>query len=406
MTARPLDGVTVLDLTRILAGPFATMKMADLGATVWKVEVPGRGDDTRGWGPPFEGGWSCYFSSVNRGKKSIAIDLKNEKGTALLESLVARADVLIENFRPGTLEKLGFSWERLQALNPRLVYASVSGYGHASNKAKKAAYDVIIQGESGVQEITGEPDGAPIKSGISIADVVAGLLAVEGVLLALLARERTGRGDRVDVALYDGLLSLLTYQGQNWLGAGKVPERLGNQHPSIVPYQAFATSDGWVNVGVGSESLWRSFCGVVDRPDLLDDPRYATNKDRVEHRAELQAEVAAAFASRTSKEWCDRLDAAGIPAGIIQGVPAALAAAEADERAMVVEVPGASADGAGEHRFRFVGNPVRLGSVTEGPGFAYGSPPRLGEHTDEILQTAAGLGDDAVAALRAEGVVS
>lgn len=391
----PLAGVVVLDLTRILAGPYATQKLGDMGATVWKVERPDGGDDTRAWGPPFHHGISTYFMAVNRSKRSITLDLK--KGDAVLERLVKGCDVIVENFRPGTLEKLGWTWERIRALNPRAIFCSISGYGQEGRSRDRPSYDVIAQGESGAQEVTGDPDGPPMKFGLSIADLTAGQHAVEGILLALHRRERTGQGDRVDVALIDGMLALLTYQAQMSLTGGKRPRRLGNAHPSIVPYQAFRARDAWVNVGVGNEELWRKFCKAIARPELLQDARYTTNKDRVEHREPLIADLTRTFAAKDAADWLALLDAAGVPAGRIRDVPQALDDARAEGRGMVTTVTHPDAG-----PLPMVGNAVKLGSLGLAP--TYGPPPRLGEHTAEVLASV-GLAPHEVEALRRDGVV-
>jgi crotonobetainyl-CoA:carnitine CoA-transferase CaiB-like acyl-CoA transferase len=394
---RPLDGVKVLDLTRILAGPYATMKLGDMGADVIKVEKPGEGDDTRSWGPPFFEGLSTYFLSVNRSKRSITLDLKNDDAKKVLEKLVEKCDVVIENFRPGTLEKQGLSWDRIKSLNPRAIYCSISGYGHVGERKERASYDVIVQGETGVQDLTGFPDGPPVKLGISIADITAGQHAVEGVLLALLAREKTGKGDRVDIALADGILALLTYQAQMFLSGGSKPRRLGNAHPSIVPYQAFQAKDGFVNVGVGSESLWAKFVEVIGRGELAKDARFKSNKDRVANRGVLVPDIEKTIQEKPVAHWLEALEKAGIPVGAINGVPQALEIARSEGRGMIASVEHADAG-----PIDMVGNAVKLESV----GFAptYTPQPRIGEHTDEVLAEL-GYSEGAIAALRAAGAV-
>ncbi|MBL4846295.1 MAG: CoA transferase [Planctomycetes bacterium] len=396
-TDRPLSGVAVLDLSRILAGPYASQKLGDMGANVWKVERPGQGDDTRTWGPPFYEGISTYFMAVNRSKRSLTLDLKSPGGKAVLARLIERCDVVLENFRPGTLERLGFSWERIGELNPRAIYASISGYGHVGKHRDRPSFDVIAQGEWGPQSLTGEPDGPPTKFGLSIADMTAGMHAVEGVLLALLQRERTGRGQRVDVALGDGLLALLAYQGQMTLTGGVAPRRMGNAHPSIVPYQTFPSGDGWINVGVGNEGMWAKFCPAIGREELLEDPRYAANRDRVVHREPLIETLSETFRSRPTAEWQAILTEAGIPVGAIRDVPAALEDARSDVRGMVTEVSHPDAG-----PLAMVGNPVKLSEVGYDP--SYLPPPRLGEHSSEILAEV-GYSSDEIAALREQSVV-
>ncbi len=391
----PLSGIKVLDLTRILAGPYATQKLGDMGATIWKVERPGQGDDTRAWGPPFHEGISTYFMAVNRSKRSLTLDLK--KGDAVLERLVRACDVVIENFRPGTLEDLGWPWERLRAVNPRAIYCSISGYGQVGKHRDRPSFDVIAQGEWGAQDVTGDPDGPPMKFGLSIADLTAGMHAVEGILLALLRRERTGQGDRVDVALSDGLLALLTYQGQMTLTGGVRPRRLGNAHPSIVPYQAFRARDAWINVGVGNEQIWQRFCRAVERLDLLEDPRFRTNRDRVVHRDVLVADLSRVLAARDAAEWLATFAAAEVPAGPIRDVPTALDDARADARGMVTTVQHPDAG-----PLDMVGNPVKLDSLGMDPGYA--PPPRLGEHTAAILAEV-GYTPAEIDALRAQGII-
>ena len=376
----PLSGIRVVDLTRILAGPYATMILGDMGADVLKIENPDGGDDSRGWGPPWvpqAGGASAYFAAVNRNKRSVTLNLKSEAGREVVWRLIEASDVVMSNFRPGVIERLGFSWEAVQARAPRVVYAIVNGYGATGPGAEKPSFDVIVQGESGVMDVTGWPDGPPTRVGISLGDETAGLLAVQGILAALLARERSGRGQRVEVALHDGLLSLLTYHAQNWWAGGPRPARLGNAHPSIVPYQTFQAADAWINVGVGNERQWRSLCAVVGKPEWLDDPRFASNAARVEHRAELVPLLEALFVARAAADWLDALGAAGIPSGRIRPVAEALEAPETRHREMVVEV---EPDGAGP--LRLLGIPVKLSAT---PGKIRRRPPALGEHTAEVL---------------------
>ncbi|MBM4320904.1 MAG: CoA transferase, partial [Deltaproteobacteria bacterium] len=316
---RPLEGILVLDLSRVLAGPYCTMQLADMGATVIKVEEPRGGDDTRAFGPPFVGGESCYYLSVNRGKRSIAIDLKHPEGKAIVRKLASRADVLVENFRPGAADRLGLGYTGLTELNPRLIYASISGFGHAGLPEffGKPGYDVVVQGLGGGPSITGEPDGEPMKSGNSIADLIAGLLTFQGILLALLARERSGRGQHVDISMLDGQVSLLTYHAGRYLGTGDVPRRMGNRHPTIVPYQTFRAADGYFNLAVGNDRLWESFCKAIARPDLLADTRYTANSGRVRHREELIAVLAEFFRQEPVEHWLALLEKSGVPAGPI-----------------------------------------------------------------------------------------
>jgi crotonobetainyl-CoA:carnitine CoA-transferase CaiB-like acyl-CoA transferase len=399
--AGPLADVRIVDLTRILAGPYATMRLADLGAEVVKVENPDGGDDTRAWGPPFVAGVATYFFAVNRGKRSIAVDLKRPDGKAVLARLLARADVLIENFRPGTLDRLGFSWPALADRFPRLIYCAISGYGHEGSFRDKASYDVIVQAEAGVMDLTGEADGPPLKAGFSLADTGAAANAVVGILAALYARERTGRGDRIDVALYDGVLSQLTYQAQMWLSCGRAPRRLGNAHPSLAPYEPCATADGALVIGAGNDALFAKLCAALGLgPDVRADPRFATNRDRVANRAALKALLEARLAARPAREWAPLLDAAGIPCGLVRTVPEALDQARRDTRGILVSVDHPQAG-----TQPMVGEPVRLDSARPASTRAALPPPGLGEHTDPILREA-GFAEEEIAALRTSGAVA
>ncbi|HUG52026.1 MAG TPA: CaiB/BaiF CoA-transferase family protein [Vicinamibacteria bacterium] len=391
----PLEGIKVIDLTRILAGPHCTQAMADAGADVIKVEEPGKGDDTRGWAP-FVGGESAYFLAVNRGKRGITLNLKDPRGREVLWRLLATADVLIENFRPGTLDRLGFSYEDVHRRHPRLVYASVSGYGPDGPLGGRPGYDAIIQGESGLMSITGAPDGPPFRAGASIADVVAGMTAFQGIVLALLRRARTGEGGRVDVSLLESLLSTFAYHASTYLLTGAVPRRLGNRHPSLTPYEAFEAADGLVMVGVGSESLWRAFCRALGEPELAEDPRFRTNALRVSNYDALRGHLAARLATRRAAQWLAAWEAAGIPCGRVRTVAEALDMPQVAARGLLVEVdhpvvgPG-----------RYVGNPIHLDGTTRASSRP---PPALGQHTGAVLEEL-GLGPSEIAALRQEGVV-
>jgi formyl-CoA transferase/CoA:oxalate CoA-transferase len=397
----PLDDLLVLDLSRVLSGPFCSMYLGDFGARVVKLEHPTGGDDTRSFGPPFAGGESVYFMSINRNKESVAIDLKHPRGRALALQLAARADVLLENFRPGTLDKLGLDYATLQAQNPRLIYASISGFGHGglAEWARKPGYDLVAQGMGGAASLTGDPDGPPLKFGLSIADLVAGLYTLAGVLVALHARARTGRGQQVDVSMLDGQISLLTYHAGTYFSTGKVPTRRANQHPSIVPYETFRAADGYVNIACGNDGLWRDFCRAVGAPlaPLADDPRYATNAARVANRAALAAILEPLVAARPVAEWTALCDAAGVPAGPILDVGQALEHPQVRARGMVVPIAHPTA---GE--LRVTGVPVRL---SETPGAVRRAPPRLGEHTRDTLAELCGLDGDELAMLEREGVV-
>jgi crotonobetainyl-CoA:carnitine CoA-transferase CaiB-like acyl-CoA transferase len=393
----PLAGIKVLDLTRILAGPYCTQALADAGADVVKVEEPRKGDDTRGWGPPFVEGESCYFLAVNRGKRSLTLDLKQARGRELLAALVRTSDVLAENFRPGTLDRLGFSHEACRALNPRLVYVSISGYGRNGPQGGHPGYDAVVQGESGLMSVTGEAEGPPLRVGASFVDVLSGMNATQGILLALLKRERTGRGSRVDVSLLESALPPLAYHNTTWLLAGQVPRRLGNRHPNLAPYEAFAAADGHVIVGVGSEALWRAFCAAAERPGLAADPRFASNALRVANYDALRAEVDPLLRARSVSAWLERLESAGIPCGRVRTVAEALDSPQVGARGLLLDI-----DHPKLGRRRFVGSPIDLEGSDRG---SLRPPPLLGEHTAEILSERLGLDPAAVQALRAQGVV-
>ncbi|MBI4390818.1 MAG: CoA transferase [candidate division NC10 bacterium] len=393
----PLEGLKVLDLTRILAGPFCTMVLGDMGADVVKVENPDGGDDTRRWGPPFLEGESAYFLSVNRSKRSLTVNLRVPQGKALLRDLLARADVLIENFRPGAMERLGFGYEAAAAANPRLIYCSISGFGQTGPEASRPGYDLIVQGESGVMSLTGFPDGPPCKVGLSIADLIAGMYAVQGIALALYARERTGRGQRVDVALLDGMISFLTYQAGIFFTTGKSPARMGNLHPTIMPYETFEAADGHLNVAVGNNSLFQQFCRVLGRSDLAADRRFGTDAGRVEHRAALRPTLEEILRGRSVAAWLEAFGAAGIPCGAIKGVAEVFASPQVLAREMVRTLVHPKVG-----PVQVTGNPLKL---SETPGAVEQPPPLLGEHTDQVLAEWLGLDGETCMALRRDGVI-
>jgi formyl-CoA transferase/CoA:oxalate CoA-transferase len=396
----PLDDLLVLDLSRVLAGPYCSMYLADFGARVIKVEHPGEGDDTRGYGPPFLDSEAVYFLAINRNKESIAIDFKHPRGRALVTQLAARCDVLLENFRPGVLERVGLGPAAALAKNPRLVYVSVTGFGHAGlpEWSRRPGYDLILQGEGGLPSLTGPAEGAPYRVGVPIADLCAGLYALIGTLLALRARERTGRGQHVDVSLLDGQISLLTYQAGGVFATGRAPARMGNAHPSIAPYETFAAKDGHLNLACGNDALFRALAETIGRPELADDARFARNRDRVSNRDALLAVLAPIIADRPVADWLAALDRVGIPCGRIASVAEALAHPQVRARGMVqtVEHPRAGT-------IQVTGVPVRLSDT---PGCVRAAPPLLGQHTREVLSQLCGLDAAEIAELERYGVVA
>jgi crotonobetainyl-CoA:carnitine CoA-transferase CaiB-like acyl-CoA transferase len=390
----PLQGITVLDFTRILAGPYCTMLLSDLGAEVLKIEPP-KGDDSRHWGPPFVDGESVYFLAVNRNKKSVVLDLKTDEGRAIVTDLAAGADVLIENFRPGTMDRLGLSYESLSARAPGLVYCSISGYGHTGPLRERPGYDAVMQGEGGWMGLTGEPDGMPMKVGASLADIFTGMMASEGILASLVRRARTGEGERVDVALFDSVLATLCYQAQGYLMTGENPRRLGNRHSSLAPYETFRTSDGHVIIGVGNDSLWKKFCRAVGRPDL-DQPRFEANASRVASYVELAQLLTPLFESRTTAEWTSLLEGAGIPVGQVRDVAEVFANPQVDARRMRIEV-----DHPKLGKLPLTGTPIKLGRTPERD---HEAPPMLGEDTEAVLAERLGMDRETLRSLRAKGV--
>jgi len=391
----PLDGVTVLDLSRVLAGPYATQRLADLGATVIKVEKPGEGDETRSWGPPWQpgDGQSSYFTALNRGKRSIAIDFGKPKGLELIMRLAETADVVIHNLRPGTAERLGLGYGDLTKVNPRLILCRITGFGDGRQPLSRPGYDLVVQAESGLMAITGEPDGGPSKLGVAITDVLTGLEAATAVLAGLIERDRTGLGVDIEVSLLDSALAALVNVGQGALAEDAEPQRFGNAHPSIVPYQPFGTSDGDVVIAASNDGLWVKLCEALRLPDLAHDPRFATNPDRVANRTELTRLLGLKLATEPSEHWMAVLSAAGVPCGHVLGVKEAIVAAASAGQAATVVLEGGT---------EVIGPPARFRGVQ---AHATSSPPDLGEHTDEVLG-GLGLGVEEISALKAGRVVS
>jgi crotonobetainyl-CoA:carnitine CoA-transferase CaiB-like acyl-CoA transferase len=376
---RPLEGLRVVDLTRVLSGPFCTMQLGDLGAEVIKVERPVEGDDTRAFAPPYQGDEAAYFLSVNRNKKSITLDMKSKAGREVLWRLIDVSDVLVENFRPGAMDRLGFSYAAVAARRPAMVYCSISGFGNTGLMKDRPGYDVIVQGEAGIQDITGPADGAPYKVGTSIADLVSGLNGSQAILAALYAAKTTGRGQYVSVSMFEAVASLLSFNASIYYATGVSPKRRGNAHATIVPYETFEASDGWISLGVANDELWKRFCSAVKRPDLTDDPRFAKAADRVRNREILVPIVKDIIKQRKRDEWLPLMDAAGIPSGAIRTVGEVCESDLLKSRDMIAEMPHA---GTGVGVVKNIKNPMHLSDT---PLDTYAAPPRLGEHTNEIL---------------------
>jgi crotonobetainyl-CoA:carnitine CoA-transferase CaiB-like acyl-CoA transferase len=396
MSQGPLAPYRVTDLTRVLAGPFCTMQLADLGAEVIKVEAPGKGDDTRAWGPPFVNGESAYFMSVNRNKRSLTINLKAAEGKEVLWRLLERSDVLVENFRPGALGRLGFDFEEVHTRLPGLIYCSISGFGHSGPDAHLPGYDVLIQGEAGLMSLTGDPDGPPYKLGTSISDLTAGMIATQGIMAALLERERSGQGQHVDIAMLDTSAALLSYQAGIYFATGEAPTRRGNAHPSIVPYSTFPCADGTIIIAVGNDSLFQRFCALIEREELVADPRFATAAARVENREAMDALLCEILQQHPRQHWLDLLREQGIPCGGVRDVAEVCGSAQLAARGMIQQIDHPTAGKIGQ-----LGPPINLSGT---PCSLRLPPPLLGQDTDTVL-TELGYDPQAIDRLRTEGVV-
>jgi crotonobetainyl-CoA:carnitine CoA-transferase CaiB-like acyl-CoA transferase len=373
----PLEGLKVVDLTRVLAGPFCAMLLGDMGADVIKIEEPRLGDDARGWEPNV-GSWSAYFLGVNRSKRSLALDLKQPECSAVLNRLLAEADVFIENFKAGSLDTMGFGYAAMRALNPRLVYCSISGYGRTGPRRHLPGYDPVVQAESGFMDITGTPDGPPIRTGIATSDYLAALYAFGGILLALRDRDRTGQGQLVDIALFDSVLSTLSMPVGVLQATGRNPKRMGNDHMAIAPYETLRAKDGMLMIAAANPRLWKQLCEAVGAGHLVDDPRFRTNTDRVRNRAQMKTELERAFASFSVDALVERLNQASVPCGRVRTVSEALQDPQIGPRQMLLGFDDPELAG-----FRVLGNPIKLSANGANPTRR---PPRLGEHTREILQ--------------------
>ncbi len=398
MSPSALAGLRVIDFSRVLAGPYCTMLLADLGADVIKVEHPQGGDDTRQWGPPWLDGESAYFLSVNRNKRSLTLNLKHQKGRELAHQLAISADILVENFKVGTMAKYGLDYETLSQQNPGVIYCSISGYGQNGPDRDRAGYDFIVQAEAGLMSIIGPPEGPPYKVGVAIVDITAGMFASHAILAALYSRQQTGRGQMIDIALLDSQIAWLANVAQNYLVSGQAPKRYGNAHPNIVPYEVFQTSDGYLALGVGNDKQYQRLCDVAGRTDLRDDARFQTNPGRVTFRDELIPKLQEVFRSRPTATWIEQLSAMGIPVGPINDIPTVMQHPQVQARQMVqiIQRP----DGKDVPQL----GPVAKYSAT--PARIYRHPPALGEHSQEILRQDLNLADHEIEELILEKVIA
>ena len=390
-----LEGIRVVDITRTLAGPFCTMMMGDMGAEVIKIEEPSHGDETRSWGP-FWNDVATQFLAFNRNKRSITLNLKDSRAVEVCLKLAAQADVMVESLRTGTADRMGIGYEAVRSINPRIVYCSISGYGRTGPMAEKPGYDLIIQGYSGLMSTTGEPDGPPLRTGFSLVDLFAGMMAYGSVTTALLARERTGKGQYLEASLLDGQVATMSYHAVNYLATGQVPGRMGSGHPTLVPYQAFPSSDGYFLLGCGNDGLWRRLCPAIGLDDLPDNPSFRSNMDRVEHREELISMLSERFQTKTTAEWIDIITDAGVPCGPINRISEIVDDAQVKARNMIVPVSHPKVPDA-----KVPGSPLRLYDM---PPTVRRHPPMLGEHSEEVL-TELGYSGTEISELKEDGVI-
>lgn len=393
--SKPLEGLLVIDLTRVLAGPYCTMLLCDMGALVIKVEMPEKGDDSRYFNPMI-GNESAYFMSINRGKKSITLNLKNKKGKALFLKLVEKADILVENFRPGVMERLELSFEKLNKINPALIYASSTGFGQTGPKSKKAAYDLIIQGLSGMMSITGPDESTPTKVGSSIADIFSGTFTCIGILAALQNREKTRKGQMVDVAMLDSMISVLENAVVRYSATGSIPKPIGNRHPSIAPFASFETSNGMINIAIGNNSLWEKFCNIIGKPKLINDERFNSNPLRVKNIEVLTEIITEVLKQRTSEEWLETFEKNNIPSGKINNVEEMMNDPQVIAREMIVDVTQKTGP------VKMPGVPIKFSHT---PAEIAGPAPELGEHNEEIFSTFLDLDKFSINKLKEEGVI-
>ena len=393
-----LKDVVVVDLTRILAGPYCTQMLGDLGAEVIKIEMPGQGDDTRQWGPPFtESGESAYFLSANRNKRSLTLNLKSEAAIEILKSLIAKADVLVDNFRTGTLEKFGLDYKTLQQIRPGLIYATITGYGYTGPYADRPGYDFMVQAMGGFMSVTGPQDGEPTRAGVAITDLATGMFTVSAILAALYGRERTGLGQRIDMSLIDSQVAMMSYVASNYLVSGELPGRFGNGHPNIVPYQSFKAKDQYFAFAAGNDRQWNKFCEAVGKTEWMEDERFATNRARVHNRQLVVEALGELFATRTARQWMDLCEQIGIPSAPINNMSQVFEDPQVQSREMLLEVAHASGG-----NVPLVASPLK---IPTSPVEVRYPPPLLGQHTDEILSSVLGFDAGRIQRLREDGVI-